>query len=79
MLWKALSVALDMFNEGERNAHRLETAMHRAVQLAPMARLDYAEIANAETLEPVTEPKRGDVALIAATIGKTRLIDNLII
>src|SRR5438093_22447 len=34
VIWKALNVALEMFNEGERNAHRLETAMHRTVQLA---------------------------------------------
>ena len=79
VLCKALNGALDLFNEGERNAHRLETAMLRAVQLAPASRLDYAEIADAETLEPVTEVKRGNVALIAAQIGATRLIDNLIL
>src|SRR5437773_5788403 len=79
VLWKALSVALDMFNEGERNVHRIETAMHRAVQLAPAARLDYAEVADAETLEPATEAKSGNIVLIAAYFGKTRLIDNLIL
>ena len=79
VLSKALNIAQQMFNEGERNAHRLETAMLRAVQLAPASRLDYAEIANAETLEPVTEVKRGNVALLAAQIGGTRLIDNLIL
>jgi pantoate--beta-alanine ligase len=79
VLWRALNVARDLFNEGERNAHRLETAMTRAVQLAPSARLDYAEIADAEMLQPVSEVQRGNVALIAAHIGKTRLIDNLIL
>jgi pantoate--beta-alanine ligase len=79
VLWKALNAALHLFNEGERNAHRLETAMLRAVQLAPAARLDYAEIAHADTLEPATEVKRGNIALVAAHIGKTRLIDNLIL
>ncbi|HUK83745.1 MAG TPA: pantoate--beta-alanine ligase [Verrucomicrobiae bacterium] len=77
VLHKALNVALDLFNEGERNAHRLETAMVRAVQLAPAARLDYAEIAEAETLQPVHEVRRGNIALLAVLIGKTRLIDNL--
>ena len=79
VLWKALNVALDLFNEGEPNAHRLTAAMQRTVQLAPAARLDYAEIADAETLEPVSEAKRGNVALIAAYIGKTRLIDNSVL
>jgi len=79
VLWKALNIAADLFNEGEHNAHRLETAMVRAVQLAPAARLDYAEIADAETLEPVHEAQRGNIALLAVHIGKTRLIDNLVL
>ena len=79
VLWKALNAAQDLFNGGERNAHRLETAMLRTVQLAPAARLDYAVIADTDTLEPVHEVKRGNIALLAAHIGKTRLIDNLIL
>ena len=77
VLWKALTVAREMFNEGERNVHRLETGMLRALRLAPVARLDYAEIVDAETIELATEAKSGNVVLIAAYIGKTRLIDNL--
>jgi pantoate--beta-alanine ligase len=79
VLWKALCVAQDYFNEGEHNTHRLETATMRAVQLAPMARLDYVEVADPETLEPSIEAKRGDVVLLAVRIGSTRLIDNLIL
>jgi pantoate--beta-alanine ligase len=79
VLWKALSTAQDLFNGGEHNTHRLETAMIRTLQLAPMSRLDYVEIANVETLEPAVEARRGDVALLAVHIGKTRLIDNLIL
>jgi pantoate--beta-alanine ligase len=79
VLWKALGVARDLFNGGEHNPHRLEAAMMRTVTLAPAARLDYAAIADAETLEPVHEARPGDVALIAAVIGKTRLIDNAIL
>lgn len=79
VLWKALNVAQDLFNAGERNPHRLSSAMMRAVQLAPAARLDYAEIADGETLEPKHEAQAGDVALVAAYIGKTRLIDNLVL
>lgn len=79
VLWKALNTAQDLFNSGEQNAHRLEAAMLRTVQFAPMARLDYAEIADADTLEPLHEVRRGNIALLAAHIGKTRLIDNLIL
>jgi pantoate--beta-alanine ligase len=52
--------------------------MARTVQLAPAARIDYAEIADGETLQPVHELKRGNVALLAVHLGKTRLIDNLV-
>jgi pantoate--beta-alanine ligase len=70
VLFKALKAAQDLFNAGERNAH---------TQLAPDARLDYAEIADVETLTAVHEARRGQVALIAAHLGQTRLIDNLIL
>ena len=79
VLSKALNTAQDLFNEGERNTHRLETTMMRTIQLAPMARLDYAEIADAETLEPAVEARRGDIVLLAVHMGKIRLIDNLIL
>jgi pantoate--beta-alanine ligase len=79
VLHKGLKFAQDLFNSGERNAHRLEAGIMRAVELAPAARLDYAEIADAATLEPAFEAKRGDVALVAAYVGKTRLIDSLLL
>lgn len=79
VLWKALNVARDLFNGGERSPHRLEVVIQRTVSLAPTARLDYAAIADAETLEPVHEVQSGNVALLAAYIGSTRLIDNAIL
>jgi len=79
VLWKGLNVARDLFNGGERSPHRLEAAIQRTVSLAPVARLDYAAIADAETLEPVHEAQHGNVALLAAYIGSTRLIDNAIL
>jgi len=77
VLWKALSVARELFDQGERDARRLEAAMSHAVALAPSARLDYAKVANAVSLETVDKVQRGNVVLIAAQVGKTRLIDNL--
>ena len=79
VLWKALNVARDLFNGGERSPHRLEAVIQRTVSLAPTARLDYAAIADAETLEPVHEVHPGNVALLAAYVGSTRLIDNAIL
>jgi len=79
VLWKSLGVVRDLFNHGEHSPHRLEAAVMRTVTLAPVARLDYAAVADAETLEPVHEAKHGDVVLVAAYVGKTRLIDNVIL
>ncbi|HUI05810.1 MAG TPA: pantoate--beta-alanine ligase [Verrucomicrobiae bacterium] len=79
VLWKSLGVVRDLFNHGEHSPHRLEAAVTRTISLAPVARLDYAAVADAETLEPVHEAKHGDVVLVAAYVGKTRLIDNVIL
>ena len=79
MLWKGLNVARDLFNGGERSPHRLEAVIQRTISLAPVARLDYAAIADAETLEPVHEAHHGNIALLAAYVGSTRLIDNAIL
>jgi pantoate--beta-alanine ligase len=59
MLWKALNVARDLCARNERNAGRLHEAMARTISLAPSSRLDYAEIADGETLEPLHEAQHG--------------------
>jgi pantoate--beta-alanine ligase len=79
VLWKGLNVARDLFNEGEHSPHRLETSIQRTISLAPAARLEYAAIVDAETLEPVHEAHSGNIALLAAYIGSARLIDNAIL
>src|SRR5580700_2316222 len=79
VLSKALRVAHDLFTGGEQSADRLEAAMQRTVSLAPAMRLDYAQIVDGETLEPVTKVQHGNVALIAVHMGKVRLIDNAIL
>lgn len=79
VLWKALGMARELFDQGEHDARRLEAAMSHAVALAPSARLDYAKVADGESLETVDKVQRGNVVLIAVQIGKTRLIDNLVL
>ena len=79
VVWKALNIGLDLFNTGETNSHRLEAAMVRTIQMEPAARVDYVEIADADTLQPVNIAKRGDIVLMAVHLGKTRLIDNLVL
>jgi pantoate--beta-alanine ligase len=53
--------------------------MHRVLETEPRARVDYAEIVDAETFEPVVRARGRCYALLAARIGSTRLIDNMLI
>ena len=45
----------------------------------PSVRLDYFEIVDPETLEPVEEIARGTLVAVAAYVGTTRLIDNILL
>jgi pantothenate synthetase len=45
----------------------------------PGARLDYFAIVDPETLEPIQDTSRGALVAVAAYVGTTRLIDNIIL
>ena len=77
VLRDALVAAGAAFFHGERSAANLRRLLVRTIATAPLARLDYAEIADAGTLHPVREVRRGTVFALAVFFGKTRLIDNL--
>ena len=79
LLWKSLNAAQLLFQAGERNPVRLQAGLQRLLENAPGFRLDYAAVADAETLEPVTVLKPGNILLLAAYLGQTRLIDNLLL
>jgi pantothenate synthetase len=51
--------------------------MHKTLSEEPLARLDYAEVVNADTMEPLAIVEAGALLVIAARIGTTRLIDNM--
>ncbi|HEV3162571.1 MAG TPA: pantoate--beta-alanine ligase [Isosphaeraceae bacterium] len=78
VLSRALGKAVEAVAAGERSADRVRQILRETVESESMARLDYAEVADAETLEPLTELRAGrpGVALLAAWVGPARLIDN---
>ncbi|MDX1419419.1 MAG: pantoate--beta-alanine ligase [Rubricoccaceae bacterium] len=77
VLSEALAVARAAVDGGERRAAPLVDAMREAVARAPLARLQYAEVVDAETLQPVEVLAPGRyLAALAAHLGGTRLIDN---
>jgi pantoate--beta-alanine ligase len=67
-------------NAGTRDALQLQNSMRKTLAGESMARLDYCAVADAETFEPVVRiGERPVYVLLAAYIGETRLIDNLLI
>jgi len=58
------------------SAARLRADLKEFITAAPLARLDYVEFFDPETLAPVAKVKRGAQMALAVFIGKTRLIDN---
>jgi len=79
ILFRALDGARISISRGERDALRLTAAMREMIRSEPLAELDYAELVDAETLEPVTRLRGVCLALLAVRIGAVRLIDNLLI
>ncbi len=75
--YRALQVAAELIQSGETDADVLRARMHSVVDLEPMASLEYAEVVDPDTFQPV-DAIDGDVLMpIAGTVGSTRLIDNL--
>jgi pantoate--beta-alanine ligase len=80
-LCASLRLVEKQYGEGERDAMRLrEAGVNYLRQLAPDCMLDYYEIADRETLQPLARiGADGAVALVAAYFGETRLIDNVLL
>ena len=80
VLQRALDEARRELSSGTRDALQLQTTIRRVLSSEPLARVDYVEIVDAESFEPVSSiGARPVYALLAVFIGKTRLIDNLLI
>ncbi|HVY44882.1 MAG TPA: pantoate--beta-alanine ligase [Minicystis sp.] len=75
-LSRGLTAAAARAKAGERDAAGL-VAIARAALEGQVDRVDYVELRDAATLGPVTRLEREGVLLVAAFVGKTRLIDNL--
>jgi len=79
VLHRALQAAQLLLQNGPRDAASLQAAMHRVLKEEPRAKVDYAEIVDAQTFEPLTHINRKAFVLIAAKFGETRLLDNMLV
>jgi pantoate--beta-alanine ligase len=77
VLRAALRAAESAWRRGETSAARLRRIITKTISTAPLARIDYVEIADAVTLQPVTKVRRNSLLALAVFFGQTRLIDNV--
>jgi pantoate--beta-alanine ligase len=74
-----LAAARSLFTGGERDAAALAGAIRREVEAEPLAHLDYAVVVDDDTFDEIPTVERPARALVAARIGKPRLIDNALL
>jgi pantoate--beta-alanine ligase len=79
VLHRALMRVQAMADRGEHDARKLEQIGREVMAEEPGAKLDYFEVVDPETLEPVERVGRGALVAVAAWVGSTRLIDNLLL
>ena len=79
VLFKALSLARRLRQDSEKDAEEIRQQMASLILKEPLAQIEYVSIADAETLEELKIIDRQALALLAVRIGKTRLIDNMLL
>ena len=76
VLSRSLGLAKDLLKDGERNANKLKEIIKEEISKEPLAKIDYVEIVDSDSLENVEAIEKNVLIPIAVYIGKTRLIDN---
>lgn len=78
-LVESLRAAVRGFSEGERNGARLTALGQESLSAHPEVRVDYFAVVDQAEMRPVETATSESVAIVAARVGKTRLIDNMIL
>ena len=76
VLSQAVKLGQSMAESGEKNADRIVEAMKAHIEKEPLARIDYVQAVDADSIEPISEIRGNVLVAMAVYIGKTRLIDN---
>ncbi|MDR3598851.1 pantoate--beta-alanine ligase [Clostridium sp.] len=76
VLSRSLNIAKDLLINGDRNAAKIKEIIKEEINKEPLAKIDYVEIVDSESLENVDNIDKSVLIPIAVYIGKTRLIDN---
>jgi pantoate--beta-alanine ligase len=79
VLHRSLERVQQLVDTGERDTARLVAAGREEFARENTVRLDYFEVVEPETLDPVADVSRGALVAVAAYVGATRLIDNVLL
>jgi pantoate--beta-alanine ligase len=79
ILSAALGAAHERFRAGERQAAALEAVARATLASEPAVEVEYVAVAEPRTLAPVESLEADTVVALAARLGRTRLIDNIIL
>lgn len=79
ILSQSLNIGKEMIAAGEKDAAKVKAAITEKIATEKLAKIDYVEIVDWNTLEPVKTTEGAILTAIAVYIGSTRLIDNFII
>ena len=79
VLYQALSLAQQLWSQGEKDAQRLRQEMTGLIKEQPLANIDYVSVADAETLDELEVVNPPALVSLAVKIGTTRLIDNVVL
>jgi pantoate--beta-alanine ligase len=79
VLYRALMRVQTLADRGESNSARLKVAGEQVMAEESAVGLDYFEIVNRDTLDPLSDISGGALVAVAANVGSTRLIDNIVL
>ena len=80
VIHRGLMQAKEVYKKGERHAARLADVVRNTIETEPRVRVDYVSVVDGETLDKIDKlDERPILIAVAAYIGKTRLIDNIVL
>lgn len=78
-LWQALLKVRELFASGEDSVDRLLGEARMIITAIPMLAIDYLELRDGATLQPIERAVQGSLLALAVRVGNTRLIDNTVL
>jgi pantoate--beta-alanine ligase len=79
VLYKSLTLAQELWSQGEKEAGTIRREITDLIEKEPLAAIDYVSVADTETLKELHKIKGPALVSMAVKIGKTRLIDNVVL